>query len=277
MGCRFENFSEWHKLFDALCIEHSHLDNAKIAGEYCDLTKKKSDNAYESALKSLNNWRLGLHTPSRRNFRILTSLLHIEEAADTLPHWNRLYEEAQRRKPSTEPENGTEDSTPALPGGTAHIPASPRRSIGWPIAAAIALVGIGFAGGSIATLQITQQQGRLANTAPWKPSPAAAPPTIDVTGQRIPYRDRITLKVGQSAVIHGARGACGEQPPPWNAARWELPPLYIGAWSDGGIGYRISRACDGPTPARAVVFTAINPGEESIVIFNDPVLITVEQ
>lgn len=277
MGGRFESFGEWHKLFDALCIEYGHHDNAKLAGEYCNLTKKKADNAYESALKSLNNWRQGLHTPSRRNFRILTLLLRIEEAADTLPHWNRLYEEAQRRKPSTEPENGAEDAAPAAPGDPASISASPHRSNAWRIAAAITLVGFGAAGGSITTLHIAQQQGQLGNTSPWKPSPAAAPPAIDVTGQRIPYRDRVTLKVGQSAVIHGARGACGEQPPPWNAARWELPPLYIGAWSDGGVGYRISRACDGPTPVRGIVFTAINPGKESIVIFNDPVVISVEQ
>lgn len=128
----------------------------------------------------------------------------------------------------------------------------PRSFMGWQIATAFALA-----------LLATGQ--------------AAGQPAIDMTGQSIPYLEHAAVRVGQSVVVHGARGACGEPPPSWDITARELPPLAIGRWSDGGVGYCRSRSCGGRTPARAVVFTAAKPGEERLLLFGDPVSIRVEQ
>jgi CubicO group peptidase (beta-lactamase class C family) len=94
--------------------------------------------------------------------------------------------------------------------------------------------------------------------------------------QRIPYKRYVTLSVGQSTVIHGARGACGEAPPDWEEVIRGLPLSLIGSYSDGGLGVRRSRSCGGPTPARAVKFTAEKAGSEQIVLYGDPINITVK-
>ncbi|SDE94579.1 hypothetical protein [Rhodospira trueperi] len=95
--------------------------------------------------------------------------------------------------------------------------------------------------------------------------------------QNIPYRETVTLSVGQSAIIHGARGQCGEAPPDWSAVAARLPMVSVGTFSDGGVGERRSRRCNGPTPARAVRFTATTPGQEQIELFGDTVDITVTE
>lgn len=269
MAGPFESFGEWHRLFDALCIERGHLDNAKLASDYCALTKKKADTAYESALKSLNNWRQGLHTPSRRNFRILTLLLRIEDAPEALPHWNRLYEEAQRRKsaegagdasqPSTTPEI---DPAPTVVSG---------RRISRRLAAAAVFLFLGV-GGAILTLGTFDGPQTQAAANP-KPDTQV----IDMTGQHIEAREVVTVKVGQSVVVHGSRGRCGKQPPGWEEVFAGLPQLSNGMWSDGGVGIRNSRACGGETPARAVVFTATHPGEERFTLYDDPIMIRVNE
>ncbi|SEL60390.1 hypothetical protein SAMN05443999_106200 [Roseovarius azorensis] len=267
------DFVEWWRLFDALCTERGHVDNGQLASEYCNLTRKQANGAYEAALKSLNNWRQGLHTPSRRNFRILTLLLRVEDMAGVLPHWNLLYEEAQRRKPPSEPENGEQrESLSAAP----IQPAGAGLSVGRQIAAAVALVALGAGGGAIVTLNMVQPRG-VAAVAVAGPGPDTGAPIIDMTGQRIPYREHTVVKTGQSVVIHGERSLCGEQPPPWEAVAHNLPSLAIGVWSDGGVGFRISNSCGGPTPARAVVFTATRSGEEQFYLYADPVTIRVEE
>ncbi len=94
--------------------------------------------------------------------------------------------------------------------------------------------------------------------------------------QAIPYRNNVTLKVGQTAVLKGVRGECGSAPPAWNQLRSGLPPTALGRFSDGGLGTVNSNTCKGTTPARAVRFTATKTGSESLVIYQDAVSITVE-
>ncbi|MCW5773923.1 MAG: hypothetical protein KIT16_19935 [Rhodospirillaceae bacterium] len=267
MAGAFDGFGEWHQLFDALCIERGHFDNARLASDYCALARKKADTAYDSALKSLNNWRQGLHTPSRRNFRILTSMLRIEDLPDALPHWNRLYEEAQKRKPADGADGqGRPPATTETELG--HNTAPQRRTRrGLAVAAAFLLVG---AGGTVVALGTLDGPRNEAAS-----SPTPGPRVIDMTGRRIEARQRVTVEVGRSVVVHGSRGRCGEQPPGWDDVFAGLPRLSNGVWSDGGVGIRVSRACGGGTPARAVVFTATRPGEESFTLYDDPITIRV--
>lgn len=267
-----DDVDEWYRLFDALCIEQGHLDNNMLASRYCALTKKKTDTAYEAALKSLNNWRHGQHTPSRRNFRILTLLLEVEKG-DSLAKWHRLYEDALRRKSAIESADGVPDSIAAGLTATRASSTGPSWRVGWITSAAVALVLFG-AGGTVLGLTLL---GDTAIPVPFTERPGPGPQVIDMTGLRVPWREHTVLKVGQSTVIHGARGRCGEQPPPWETAFHRLPPLSIGIWSDGGVGYRISNSCGGPTPARAIVFTATVAGDEQFYLYEDPVTIRVEE
>lgn len=275
MGGKYASYDEWWRLFDALCIERGHVDNSQLAGEYCSLAKKKADGAYETALKSLNNWRKGLHMPSRRNFRLLTLLLGIEVGDEALLPWNRLYEEAQRRKPTVESENGEPNGTEDTP--EASTPLSPvaasRQSRRWRIAVAAALAllvaGVGMIG--LSGWPEPQTEGAVRK----KPEPG--PPVIDMTGERLYWRELSEVKIGESVVIHAKRGRCGEQPPSWEETFAYLPELATGIWSDGGVGYRVSRSCGGATSARAVVFTATRPGEERFMLYEDSITIRVAE
>lgn len=275
MGSKYASFDEWWRLFDALCIERGHVDNSQLAGEYCDITRRKADGAYETALKSLNNWRKGLHTPSRRNFRLLTLLLRIEAVDEASPHWNRLYEEAQRRKPATETENGEANGTDDIPEATTPLPpvTASRRVRRWQIAATVALVVLVVGGGMVGLSGWSEPQTEAA--ARKKPEPGL--PVIDMTGQRVYWRELSEVKIGESVVIHAKRGRCGEQPPLWEETFEYLPELATGIWSDGGVGYRVSRSCGGATPARAVVFTATRPGEERFMLYEDQITIRVAE
>lgn len=268
MAGTFDSFMEWHRLFDALCIERGHLDSNRLASEYCAITRKETGAAYDNALKSLNNWRQGLHTPSRRNFRILSLLLLVEDRPEVLAHWNRLYDEAQKRKPADGGGDRDEDRASALPEIAATFVAVSRRRIAAAVLMLIAAGGVVFALGALDEPQIYA-------AADGKPS--AGPQVIDMTGQRIEARQLLTLRVGESAVVHGSRGRCGEQPPSWDEVFTGLPRLSAGTWSDGGIGIRVSRACGGGTPARAVVFTATHPGEEQFMLYDDPITIRVTE
>lgn len=265
MGGRYTGHDEWWRLFDALCTERGHIDNGRLASGYCELAGKKVDGAYDAALKSLNNWRKGLHTPSRRNFRLLTLLLRIEAGDEALPHWNRLYEEAQRRRPAADPEHAELNGT----GAVSRLSPSRRGRIAIAVALLVLVAGIGVFGPGGWPEPRTEAAARK------KPEPG--PPVIDMTGERIYWRELSEVNVGESVVIHAKRGRCGEQPPSWEETFEYLPELATGIWSDGGIGYRVSRSCGGATPARAVVFTATRPGEDRFMLYEDPITIRVEQ
>lgn len=99
--------------------------------------------------------------------------------------------------------------------------------------------------------------------------------TSSAISQEIPYQAKVSLEVGQSALIHGARGECGQNAPGWEKVAPSLPTLSTGKFSDGGLGTRNSRKCGGPTPARAVRFTATTPGTEQIQLYGNPIRIEV--
>jgi hypothetical protein len=95
--------------------------------------------------------------------------------------------------------------------------------------------------------------------------------------QNIPTNRNVALKVGQSTIIHGARGnACGAPAPSWAEVAPTLPASSIGTVSDGGVGTRGSRSCGGNVPARAIRYKAIKKGAEVVTIQGDPISITVQ-
>lgn len=255
MGNRDRQTQRWHALFDAACLDQGHIDNAALATAYCAAVRNTGQAAYESALKNLNNWRRGVHTPSRRNFRVLTSVLKIDDRPEFAEAWYAHYEEALRRKPAADA--ATAESPPARPFW--HRP-RPAMAAGLILALAVGGISAGL---------------WAARTPAVAPLPPEGPPVIDMTGERIYWRELTEIAVGQSAVIHGKRGRCAEQPPSWEEVLSDLPYLATGVWSDGGVGHRSSRACGGTTPARAVVFTATIPGEENFLLFDDPITLRV--
>ncbi len=258
---------EWSLLFDHLCIERGHTDSGSLASAYCAHTKRKTASNYDSALRNINNWRRGQHLPSQRNFRILSQILAVQVGDERWESWSGLYEKAQRRKRevgATEVIDASPDIVPAQA-----VVSSVRRSFRWHIIAAVALA-------------VLVASGVIMLTATWKQSTEAKGPdsgsdAINIAGQYFFSRDRVNAKLGESIIVHGHRGACGEQPPSWEDTSSKLPKLTIGIWSDGGVGVRNSDACRGPTPARAVVFTATKQGEGRVSLFGDNLLISVSE
>lgn len=247
--------NSWHTLLDSICIEQGHLDNIGLSTAFCEIARDTSQSAYESTLKNIGHWRSGQHTPNRRNFRILTIILEINEREDLRKDWNRLYEEALRRKPEILAEETLTEETP--PSATRHRPVL-MASV---LALALTAGGAGFYFFGGMSQPVAAKSG---------------PQVIDVAGDLVRWRRSTELAVGESAVIHGERGACGQQPAPWEETVVHLPSLDFGIWSDGGVGHRVSRACGGPTPVRAIVFTGQGPGLAEFVLFDDAVRISVK-
>lgn len=88
----------------------------------------------------------------------------------------------------------------------------------------------------------------------------------------IPYRENITLSVGESAVIYGYRGECGQLPA---AGAVRVPALSTGTLSIGQPGQRRSQRCGGITPAVEIIFTATTPGRESFELQGDRIRVRV--
>jgi hypothetical protein len=100
---------------------------------------------------------------------------------------------------------------------------------------------------------------------------------VPAAAQNIPTNPNVSLRVGQSTIVHGARGrACGATAPSWAETAATLPSSQIGTFSDAGIGTRGSRSCGGNVPARAIRFKATKKGSEVVTIQGDPISITVQ-
>jgi hypothetical protein len=99
----------------------------------------------------------------------------------------------------------------------------------------------------------------------------SAPATAQSTNE-IDYRERVTLNVGESVVVHSIRGECGQLPTRDDLG---LPALTTGTLSIGNEGFRNSRRCNGNTPAVEVIFTATAPGRERFEIDGDTVSVRV--
>lgn len=94
--------------------------------------------------------------------------------------------------------------------------------------------------------------------------------------QTIPYKRNVTLNVGESIILKGVRGNDCETAPSWGHISDRMPRSKLGRLSNGGTGFVNSNACGKRVPGRAVKFTAQRSGSEQIVVFNDPISITVK-
>ena len=89
----------------------------------------------------------------------------------------------------------------------------------------------------------------------------------------IEWQKSVTLRVGQAAIVHSARGECGKPP----AKAMLKPKQYkTGHTSFGKLGVRESRRCGGLTPAVEVIFNATTPGKETIEVDGDKIKVTVK-
>lgn len=99
------------------------------------------------------------------------------------------------------------------------------------------------------------------------------------SSNKVKYRKSITLKVGQAAIVHGARGECGQLPNKADLARNKKnldPKLKTGHIAFGKPGVRKSLSCNGWTPVYETIFVADKPGKETVKIHGDKVRITVK-
>lgn len=102
----------------------------------------------------------------------------------------------------------------------------------------------------------------------------AAASTKANENNRIPTLTNVELAVGQSIIVNGFRGECGERPKnvdPNRTRDTKLGTLSVGAW-----GMKRSRTCNGWTPAIEVIFKAKKVGSETIDVNGDNIDITVK-
>lgn len=90
---------------------------------------------------------------------------------------------------------------------------------------------------------------------------------------KIPLNRSVELKIGQSIIVHGYRGKCGERPK--NVDRKRTRSTKLGILSNGKWGVTKSRTCKGWTPAIEVVFTANKKGRETIEVAGEKIKIAV--
>lgn len=243
-------YRNWHELLDALCEEQGYLDNLALADALCAAGGNRTQAAFDTAVKNLRNWRQGVHIPQRRNFLLLGKILKVEEHDGLRGHWNRLYREAK-----VKPADGNGEKAVA---DTGRMRVSPRR-----IFAVGAILAVTLAGAALVL-----SHGRQEDT---------TDPVASYEGIVAEYVRNVSVKVGESAIIHGARGnECGEAPT-WESAKLLLPELVTGTLTDGGVGTRQSRQCGGRVPARAILFTATRPGTEQISLYGDDIVIRVTE
>lgn len=240
-------FDQWHELFDALCDEAGHFDNATLASLYCAATGAGGQKQFDTALRNLNNWRTGRHIPHQRSLRVLAQMLKVRDDADLHRHWNGLYRKAK------DIEGRQSVPVPAEDG----VPAPRRWSTPQVAALGTVLFCLGAGSGMVA----------MSDWRPWG-SPADDAPIVA-------YRPTVTLAVGQSRIIHGERGDCGKLPRAWDKVEASLPATRTGNFSDGGLVRRNSNFCQGLTPARGILFTATTPGTEEFDIQGDFIKMTV--
>lgn len=246
-------YQHWHELLDALCAEQGHLDNMALADALCAASGNRSQAAFDTAVKNLRNWRHGVHIPQRRNFLLLGKILKVDEHDGLRGHWNRLYGQA-KVKPA--------DDDVAEADGSVD-PTKPSRKSRLPL-----VVGGGVLVAILGAAALVMSYGQ---------QDQSADPVASYEGIIAEYVRNVSVKVGESAIIHGARGnECGPAPT-WESAKLLLPELVTGTLTDGGVGTRVSRQCGGRIPARAILFTAMQPGVEQISLYGDDIVIRVSE
>lgn len=254
-----EACQDWHELLDTLCTRQGHLDNMALAEHLCAAQGNHTQAAFDTAVKSLRNWRQGIHLPQRKNFLLLAEILEINRHERLRARWNGLYSAAISRR-SSAGTTASESRTAEVKIGT-----ETRKPASAPTAGRIATAA---AGGLVALAVAGFFAGWV-----WQEDfidPAASMEVILAE-----YVRNVSVQVGDAVIIHGARGnECGDAPS-WESARVLLPELMTGKLSDGGIGTRYSRQCGGRVPARAILFIATTPGIEQTSLYGDEVHIRV--
>lgn len=247
----WSSFQTWHEMLDALCVEQRHMDNLGLAEQLCAASGNKTQAAFDTAVKNLRNWRQGVHIPQRRNFLLLGKILHVDKHDGLREHWNRLYGQA-KVKPADD--DVADDTTE---------PIERTWKSRWPLLVSGGIVA-GALGAATFVLSPAEQDEQ-------------ADPVASYEGIVAEYVRNVSVKVGESAIIHGARGNdCGPAPS-WESAKLLLPELVTGTLTDGGVGTRVSRQCGGRVPARAILFTATRPGTEQISLYGDDIVIRVSE
>jgi hypothetical protein len=97
----------------------------------------------------------------------------------------------------------------------------------------------------------------------------------EVQAAEFKYNSSVSVKVGKSVVLKGARGkTCDDGAPSWAEVASNLPKTTTGTYSDGGVGTTQSQRCGKSVPARGIKFTATTAGKERLQVYGDPVSIT---
>ncbi len=249
-------YRTWHELLDALCAEQGYLDNMTLADQLCAASGNSTQAAYETAVKNLRNWRQGIHIPQRRNFLLLGKILKVDQHDGLRGHWNRLYGQAKAR-PAADGDGSGAAPVPAAPAaGTRHLA----------MAGTIAIAAVVAVGAGVLAFFPRQEAER-----------SFIDPSASLEGLQADYVRNVSVQVGDTIVIHGARGNdCGDAPA-WETTRHLLPTLVTGTLSDGGLATRYSRQCGGRIPARAIVFTATMAGAEQTSVYGDEIHIRVTE
>ena len=256
----WNEYPTWHALFDALCRNANHYDNARLATELCAKLNNNSQSAYTTALKNLANWRSGKHLPRRSYFDAISELIGIDHYDGLAPVWEQMFADAGKRaqdKASEDPHAERIFQPSALPESEmpGHRSASWRRTA---FATAAGMLCAGVAGYGLAGmggLSAVENDDQLS----------------------IVVYNHWALQVDDTVILHGARAdRCGSAPPAWADVKRNLPPSQLGEYLDGGIAVRDSHACGGPTPVRVVRFKATHPGIQDLILYDDPISIEVQ-
>ena len=105
-----------------------------------------------------------------------------------------------------------------------------------------------------------------------------APAAIADSSNKIVYKSKVNLQVGQAMVIHGRRGECGKLPTKADLEKSKSDinaKLTTGSVRFGKQGVRKSGSCNGWTPAYETIFVAESPGRETVKSHGDAIRITV--
>ncbi len=243
----WSGFGQWHLLLDELCDRRGFIDNARLASQLCRRLGRNKLEDFNTAEKSVRNWRLGRHAPLRRNFVILSELLEVAAEPGLARQWNLLYASARGRDALV----ASPGETPAPCAGAASLLPARRGSRMLWTAGATALAALVAAG---AGLVWHDPYGKL--------------PIIG-------YDAQVRMVVGETRLIHGDRGDCDGHPPDWYYTSPRVPVSTLGTFSDGGLARKMSNFCNAVVPVRAVKFTATAPGTEELRLLDDFIKIVV--
>lgn len=246
----WELYSNWHELFDTLCMERDQSGNYDLAFLVCKKAGKFSQKEIESAARNLSNWRSGANLPSRKNFRVLTEVLDVSKNQELTNYWQGLYHSELKTRPFQTVLNASKNKS-----------SYGVEIFGKNISISILLHSVLYISTLAATVIFIN----------WY--------TDDIrilAKNSIVWRKNVSLTVGQKIVVHGKKGACGRMPPRVENILPRLPKnLITGKLTTGELGLRASNGCNGLTPAREIVFEAMAPGQETFFLFGNDINVQI--